>query len=231
MKSYERTLNQLSHLSQNRDKTPEELAILAKKLFDDNNLFSNIGFCVNNEEKIYARELLCYYNSLFDFEKESSKERLYQLIDYKINMKRYEASLKLIWGKNPILPIESIGQINKFRSKITEVLEQLELAKKIKEESNNYAGNIYIFKLGNLPHYKIGFSLDINERLKELQTANSLKLNVVKTIPGTYKLERFIHKHLEDTGCERLNGEWFELNEEQLSDLIIKMDKLKETQK
>jgi len=82
-------------------------------------------------------------------------------------------------------------------------------------------GNIYIIQAGNLDIYKIGVTKNISERLKQLQTASFLELNVIK-IRETSKydsIERYLHKTLKEWN---IRGEWFKLS----NDMIIVIKKL-----
>lgn len=74
---------------------------------------------------------------------------------------------------------------------------------------------VYLIKNELTNHYKIGVAVDIQSRLKNLQSGSSSKLSVVKAVKSTqaYALERELHikfKH------RRLEGEWFNLSETDL---------------
>jgi len=72
--------------------------------------------------------------------------------------------------------------------------------------------NVYIIKCQNTNFYKIGVSDYIEDRLKNLQTANPTKLILISGFicKERFKLEKIIHKEYED---KRKIGEWFEIND------------------
>lgn len=65
---------------------------------------------------------------------------------------------------------------------------------------------IYFIKALNT--VKIGYSANPEKRLKELQTGNSEKLELLLTIPGNKESEKAFHLYFDRA---RLNGEWFRL--------------------
>jgi hypothetical protein len=95
---------------------------------------------------------------------------------------------------------------------------EIEYMKYIKTEYKNIELNnisigqeIYFIQQGKNGPIKIGFTDNIEKRLKELQTANPYKLNLLLCINGNLKSEKELHKRFEQ---HRLNGEWFEPVEE-----------------
>jgi len=81
---------------------------------------------------------------------------------------------------------------------------------------------IYLINETNTNNYKIGYAKDVNKRIKQLQTSNSNKLNIINTykIKNTSKwtkLEIMIHNHYK---FKRLNGEWFNLEYNDTIDFI-----------
>jgi hypothetical protein len=69
-------------------------------------------------------------------------------------------------------------------------------------------GYIYFIKRHSAPCvYKIGFSQEPERRIRELQTANAERLELLGVIPGSWGLERTILSTLK---LYRANGEWFE---------------------
>jgi predicted GIY-YIG superfamily endonuclease len=71
----------------------------------------------------------------------------------------------------------------------------------------------FLYVIGNNTNrQKIGFSADVDRRLKTLQTGNPDKLNIHYFIEcedsKVRKLEKKLHKEL---SYKRLNGEWFNM--------------------
>ena len=69
---------------------------------------------------------------------------------------------------------------------------------------------------------KIGATTNIKTRLKSLRAASPSKLELLNTLKSKdiYKLELELHKKFQK---KRLNGEWFNLNENDIS-WIKKLD-------
>ena len=72
----------------------------------------------------------------------------------------------------------------------------------------------YLYVIGNnTDKQKIGFSKDVNKRLKTLQTGNPDELKIHYTIEcpseKTRKLEKKIHTEL---SYKKLKGEWFAMS-------------------
>lgn len=75
------------------------------------------------------------------------------------------------------------------------------------------SGAYFIYFIFNEPSQaiKIGLAKDVEKRLKALQTSNSTKLRLIKTVQvvgreGAQTLEKALHKQFDHL---RLNGEWF----------------------
>lgn len=76
--------------------------------------------------------------------------------------------------------------------------------------------------------YKIGISKNPIKRLKELQTGNSDKLEILSIFESLFanKLEKTLHRqfnHLHD------RGEWFFLSEQEVSNFLNICEKTEET--
>ncbi len=71
----------------------------------------------------------------------------------------------------------------------------------------NY-GNVYLIKKSNCNTYKIGVSLNVVKRLRDLQSANSDQLYIYNTVDCKipFELEKKTHKKFKEFG---LRGEWF----------------------
>jgi hypothetical protein len=65
---------------------------------------------------------------------------------------------------------------------------------------------IYFIKAKNT--VKIGYSANPEKRIKELQTGNPEKLELLLTIPGNRETEAAFHTYFDRA---RLEGEWFRL--------------------
>lgn len=66
--------------------------------------------------------------------------------------------------------------------------------------------HLYVIREGGDGPIKIGTAVKPRERLATLQLGNHRRLHLVLVIPGTQKLERFIHHEL---AREQVIGEWF----------------------
>ena len=74
------------------------------------------------------------------------------------------------------------------------------------------SGNLYVIRAGDTGYYKIGITKrDAASRLKELQTGNHAKLEVVRCyrVDDMEADEAMIHKRLAQFN---VNGEWYELD-------------------
>jgi len=70
-------------------------------------------------------------------------------------------------------------------------------------------GFIYAIRSGKSNLIKIGFSVEPQGRLKELQTGSPGKLELLQTWPGTRYDEKRIHRFLKKN---RVHGEWFQVD-------------------
>ena len=80
-------------------------------------------------------------------------------------------------------------------------------------------GFIYVITNGR-DQFKVGYSKNPAARLGALQTANSDRLALVGTMPGTLADEWALHQHM---AAHRLAGEWFVANQI-LSGLIAQLE-------
>ena len=81
----------------------------------------------------------------------------------------------------------------------------------IRQSFQDNPGYIYLIR-NNSNEYKIGITINIEQRFRSFQTANSNKLTLVNfTVVQDRKcLERYLHKKFK---LKRLSGEWFSLTE------------------
>ncbi|MBA2712900.1 MAG: GIY-YIG nuclease family protein [Rubrobacteraceae bacterium] len=68
-------------------------------------------------------------------------------------------------------------------------------------------GVVYVLQTEPNTPLKIGTALNVELRIKELQTGNAHLLRLIEVIPGGYEMENRIHRALKQ---ERIRGEWFE---------------------
>lgn len=66
---------------------------------------------------------------------------------------------------------------------------------------------VYFISDGN--RVKIGYSNDIDKRLRELQTGSSNELTVVNCLYGNYDTEKIAHKYFKS---QNVIGEWRKKN-------------------
>lgn len=85
--------------------------------------------------------------------------------------------------------------------------------------ANDRNGYIYVVRSGLSNLYKIGRTTNFQKRLKTLQTSCAVQLTVVKTFFSldAVSLEKAAHDKFAHS---RQKGEWFELNSEQLTQLL-----------
>lgn len=78
---------------------------------------------------------------------------------------------------------------------------------------------IYLIQKGQSTHYKIGITKSIGKRLLSLQTSNSEPLSLTRSFETLhdYKLEKFLHNFFRGS---KLEGEWFDLTEEEVKDFL-----------
>lgn len=80
-------------------------------------------------------------------------------------------------------------------------------------------GFVYIIQLGETDHYKIGMSIDVDKRLKQLQSRCPIPLKIVYRWFG-YDY-RYFEKALHDQFRKKhVTGEWFRLTTEDIMNLI-----------
>lgn len=82
---------------------------------------------------------------------------------------------------------------------------------------------MFIYAIGNNEsrRQKIGFTSNVEKRLKTLQTGNPDRLEIVYSfaVPAdrVRKLERHLHK---DIGYKRIQGEWFDMTAKEVTDYL-----------
>lgn len=85
---------------------------------------------------------------------------------------------------------------------------------------------VYLLRAGE-SHYKVGVAKSVKKRLAGLQTSNPVKVEIVSTklLDDAYATERALHLHLKEWN---VSGEWFNLEPEQVIELLIEISKYPE---
>lgn len=76
----------------------------------------------------------------------------------------------------------------------------------VKEDRAPKAGWVYFIHDPSTSRIKIGFSADVEKRLRSLQTGSSSTLSILGKMRGTDEDERSLHQRF---GAHRVGGEWF----------------------
>lgn len=76
-------------------------------------------------------------------------------------------------------------------------------------------GFIYLVEAEGLNRYKIGITGNVKDRIKRIQTSSPVKVNLITSSERVDFKELEIELH-EDYRKNRVIGEWFELNQEEL---------------
>lgn len=75
--------------------------------------------------------------------------------------------------------------------------------------------HVYVIRSSSSKLVKIGYAVNPDQRVRELQTGSPGKLTVAWSIPGRERLERELHRRFAE---HRKSGEWFDLT--QLGDAV-----------
>lgn len=76
-------------------------------------------------------------------------------------------------------------------------------------------GRVYVLECGG--YYKIGFSKNPLERVRQLQTGCPFRLHLVGTVTAPQTAEFALHNKYAD---KRMHGEWFQLTPEDVGDIL-----------
>lgn len=82
-------------------------------------------------------------------------------------------------------------------------------------------GESYVYLVTSNGKVKIGFSTDVNSRIRCFNTAHARPCKLIAVAPGGRQLEKDLHKQF---AAYRLNGEWFSHKE----DVLIEFRKLRQ---
>lgn len=78
---------------------------------------------------------------------------------------------------------------------------------------------LYIIQMLETNFFKIGISMDPNDRLKNIQTSNPYKLALIKTYDceKSFEVEKIIHTKMDKFNA---NGEWFKFEDNELKNCM-----------
>ena len=138
MNNLEKTKNILRGQKQNRDKTEEELDILAIEKLEKDEILKSLTFGIDIKEKEFAFNLLKNYFKEFNINSFSKKDTIRQLIDTEILIERIKKFLNTEYAQvNPSIPISTIESLNKLIGTTVSLKNDLEIENKKGETTHN----------------------------------------------------------------------------------------------
>ena len=77
---------------------------------------------------------------------------------------------------------------------------------------------VYVFKLKGYDYYKIGITINVKKRLKDIDRINPFGVEYIKSYETLYDkgVEGNLHNHFKD---KWIKGEWFELTEDDVNSI------------
>jgi len=150
----EKRKNQLKNLPHYKKMSDEELTAYVQQKLEEENIVNNLAFCVDDNEKKYANELLNRYLAQSSFENDSDKELLKQLIDQHLLAERFKSIMKTEYCKaNPAQSIDMVDQLDRVVERIIKLQEKLGLSSKDKQQ-DNLSGVLSSLKKKALKYYE-----------------------------------------------------------------------------
>jgi hypothetical protein len=133
----EKLKKQLRNLRQNKDLSEEDLELLAKEQLERQEILAKLTFCVNDEERKFASNLLESYLNESSLESAAEKDTLRQLIDIEIVLERIKKFLNVEYQKaNSAIPTQMLDQLTTLNNQAIELKEKLGLVSKEKQENS-----------------------------------------------------------------------------------------------
>lgn len=128
-------INKMKNLSQNKDKSEEELREQATKRLERKEIVDGLTFCLK-EEKSFATELLNKYLDEKTLESSAEKDTLRHLIDLEILLERIKSKLNLEYEKpDSSIPVQLIQQTTELTNQIMEIKDKLGLSSKVEQQT------------------------------------------------------------------------------------------------
>jgi len=138
MSNFESIKKRIKNLKQNKDKPEEEINILAKEQFEREEILGSLTFCVNDDERKFASELLQQYLKEGSIETTVDKDTLRQLIDLEIVIERVKLLLNIEYQKvNRAIPLQMLDQMASLNDQIMSLKERLGLVQKKGEKKDS----------------------------------------------------------------------------------------------
>lgn len=139
MVNIERIKKKLRNLKQNSSLSEEEINKLAQERAQEEDILASLTFCVNDDEKDFAKNLLENYLEENSVETFADKETLRQLIDLELLAKRLKEQMKKEYDKaNPTIPLQMVEQLENLNKQIIELKEKLGFSRKDGEENSGF---------------------------------------------------------------------------------------------
>ena len=136
MTELEKISIKLKNLKQNKNLSNEQIMELAKEELERRNIVDTLAFCVDEDEKKLARELLDRYLSQGSVESESDKDTLKSLIDLQIIAERIKKNLNTEAAKaNAGIPTHVLQELRETNEQIQEFKEKLGLTQKNRQSA------------------------------------------------------------------------------------------------
>jgi len=133
----EKLKKQLRNLRQNSNLTDEDLELLAKEQLERQEILAKLTFCISDEERKFAGNLLESYLNESSLESAAEKDTLRQLIDIEIVLERVKKFLNIEYSKaNPAIPTQMLDQLTTLNTQAIELKEKLGLVSKEKDENS-----------------------------------------------------------------------------------------------
>jgi hypothetical protein len=137
MSELDSIFKKLRNLKQNKDKSNDEIMALAKEQSDRQEILGKLTFCINDEERDFAKQLLENYLAESSIESFSDKDTLRQLIDIEILIERIKKTLNTEYNKqNPFIPDKLLDQLQELNKQTMALKESLGFSNTNKDKEN-----------------------------------------------------------------------------------------------
>jgi hypothetical protein len=133
----QKIINRLKNLKQNKELPEGDILAKAQEEYNKKNIISSLSFCIDDNDREFAKNLIDKYLSQSSFESEADRDTLRQLIDLEILAERIKQHLKKEYDKaNPSLPTLMMKELRETESLIIEIKEKLGLSNQDRKQDN-----------------------------------------------------------------------------------------------